>query len=254
MNNSLPLISCVCITENRHEFLKKSIAIYKMQTYQNKELIVVYKSDDRQTKSVLESDDSEDIIPIPVSPNQVLSLGQLRNIGIKYANGSLICCWDDDDWYHASRLEYQQAMIDKTKAMGSILTQILVYDKPKKIFYYSYERLWEGSIMCEKEMLLDFQYSNQDKGEDTHLINILHVNQMLCLIKDKPNLYTYQYHGNNTWDSSHFNDLFSLSIALKNEISVELSRIIDKEEFSLNDSSEVDNLLEISLAENKNNS
>jgi glycosyltransferase involved in cell wall biosynthesis len=34
------------------------------------------------------------------------TLGSLRNLDIEMAQGEYVCQWDDDDWYHAGRIEY----------------------------------------------------------------------------------------------------------------------------------------------------
>lgn len=39
------MVSCICITHNRVDFLKKAISYFQAQTYPNKELIILYEND-----------------------------------------------------------------------------------------------------------------------------------------------------------------------------------------------------------------
>src|SRR3972149_7576083 len=51
--NNYPLISAVCITRKRVPFLKRVIRDFFDQTYPNKEIVIVFDSDDNDTKQML---------------------------------------------------------------------------------------------------------------------------------------------------------------------------------------------------------
>src|SRR5579872_5490009 len=49
MNNNEPLISCLCITRKKPHMLSRAIRCFMEQSYSNKELVIVYESDDMAT-------------------------------------------------------------------------------------------------------------------------------------------------------------------------------------------------------------
>lgn len=107
-----PLITCLCLTRNRREWLKKAIACYEAQTYQNKELLII-------------ADDVPDVelVPLPDSARVFLSgplnVGRKRNFGNRLAQGEIIAHWDDDDYSAPERLTSQLAHL---KATGKAVT------------------------------------------------------------------------------------------------------------------------------------
>jgi glycosyltransferase involved in cell wall biosynthesis len=212
MTSNLPLISCICITKNKPAVLKRSIDCFKAQSYENKELIVVYESDDALTKeSVAEYSGQTSIrfIEVPSSPKR--TLGYLRNYAIDLANGEFICQWDDDDWYHVKRLEDQLKMTLKSGYSGCIMTQWLVFDGLLMKSYISNERRWEGTIFCKKDKIKLYPYLDQRAGEDTAVIEYLFDNNYITSIQEVFKLYIYVYHGNNTCDREHWECIFKAS-------------------------------------------
>src|SRR5688572_1956099 len=95
---NLPVISCLCVTENRTGFLKKTISCFKAQTYPSKELLIVYTGNENLGHLLSETDTSVRIIRLPYPSS--LSLGERRNISIENCRGEYFCQWDDDDWHH----------------------------------------------------------------------------------------------------------------------------------------------------------
>jgi hypothetical protein len=101
---------------------------------------------------------------------------------------------------------------------ASILSFWLIYDSVNNQAYLSHPRLWEGSIMCNKNVFGSIQYSTIEKGEDMEFIdslrraNYLHPVINACM-------YIYQFNGRNTWDAQHFYNMCSASQALPASIS-----------------------------------
>lgn len=219
MTLSTPLISCICITNNRPELLQKAINCFKSQNYINKELVVSYPKNDTSTKKVIAQEQNELLKILAIEREPEVSLGEARNQAIKRSNGEYVCTWDDDDWYHPSRVSYQYNSI-QNKGDGyqaSILTRILLFDETKKEAYYSFNYTWEGTILCRKVMLLQNQYSLIDKGEDSHVIRFLSSKKQLLLLDQAPFLYIYIHHGKNTWNYERFKFFMSKSELLKGE-------------------------------------
>ncbi|MDN5286018.1 MAG: hypothetical protein JWR38_2292 [Mucilaginibacter sp.] len=249
ISSTLPLISCICVTKNRPALLRRAISCFNKQTYVNKELLIVFEEEDSLTEEVVNETSSKKIIAIKIPGRLNLTLGALRNLGISKANGELICQWDDDDWYHMGRLEFQQAVIRDTGMKGCILTQWIIYDEKFKKAYLSISRLWEGSLMCSKEQLQEHKYANKKKSEDSDLVNYLFNNHYLFPLDEVPNLYIYTYHGKNTWNRPHFNYYFKLSQELDALSSAKISKILERTSAKKNDSLMLDSLINVQIFE-----
>jgi glycosyltransferase involved in cell wall biosynthesis len=229
MTYSLPLISCICVSRKKPALLKRAITCFNAQSYPSKELIIVYEDDDPETESFIEyeqiaAQQNIGVEKVPAIPK--ISLGELRNIGIQKASGEFICQWDDDDWYHVDRLSSQYQLVKDARA-GSILMRWIVYNSLEKKAYVSKRRLWEGSILCSKDILQLKPYESRHMGEDTPTIDYLDSQNYLHLIEDRPDLYIYVYHGSNTWNASHWNKIFASSTPLADSDSLEISAILN---------------------------
>lgn len=221
------LISCICVTREKPLLLRRAIDCFLAQTYPNRELIILYEADDVATKDFIDSMPFNPQIKIvTVARSSETRLGGLRNRAIQEAQGEYICQWDDDDWYHAGRLEYQYAVITQTGYAGCIMLKWIVFDSTTGKAYISNPRLWEGSILCKKDILLPGPYENKSIGEDTILIETLFSNKALYPIMHVPHLYIYNYHGGNTWNRAHWEFIFKSGTPLSEEINVDISRIM----------------------------
>lgn len=104
-----PLVTCLCLTRNRREWLKKAIACFDAQSYENRELLII-------------ADATPDVecIPIPLFPrcrvytSGPLNVGRKRNFGCALALGSVIAICDDDDYSAPGRLANQIAHMQTT--------------------------------------------------------------------------------------------------------------------------------------------
>lgn len=219
MTLSNPLISCICITDNRPDLLQKAINCFKSQNYQNKELVISYPQNDKVSKKVISYEQNAMLRILSIERVEGSSLGEARNEAIRKSNGEYICTWDDDDWYHPSRISYQYNSI-QNKGEGyqaSILTRILLYDETKNETYYSFNYTWEGTILCRKTILLQNQYRHSNQGEDSHVIGFLRSRKQLLMLNQVPFLYIYIHHGKNTWNYERFEFFMANSHHLEGE-------------------------------------
>lgn len=218
ISDYLPKISCVCVTKNRLDLLKKSIDCYIKQNYQNKELIIVSQDSDenfKQIKEYLNIVKRSDISLFQV-PDYV-SLGSLRNTSIEIAKGDLICQWDDDDLYHPDRLITQfQAIRKNAKNLASIYCDFLKFFVHAQELYwcdwcgkhdYSHKFLC-GSIMFYKKAfhMFDIFYPEcgpeSDRQEDLNVLEkILSKGTIAPIVAGYQ--YIYVYHGKNTYEIEH---------------------------------------------------
>lgn len=212
MQSSQPLVSCLCLTEGRVHYLDRSIKCFQRQLYPNKEMVIVYNSNDQLTVNYLASQINPNIKSFPLPYNSEFSLGEKRNFSIEKSTGSLLCQWDDDDWYHPERLSKQVEAILQSGKEACALTNIVFCDHINENSYFSYYRYWENSIMFKTQIFLDteIKYPSINREEDTYFVQELLLNNLIFPLTYPP-LYLYNIHGNNTWKQDHFENLFNKS-------------------------------------------
>ncbi len=222
-----PLISCLCITRARVPLLKRAIQSFNDQTYINKELVIVYENDDLSTRQFLTKVLDNKIIKIEAGTSPKLTLGELRNLSIRECNGEYFCQWDDDDWSHNSRLEFQMDVIQKSKLPACVMVHWLIFDALEKEAYVSSIRPWEGSLLCKKSLMTEeLKYEDNDRGEDTTIIKRLFSRNLIFPVV-MPKLYIYVYHGKNAWLYEHWERIFRASKKLSAESSRKIRDILD---------------------------
>jgi hypothetical protein len=198
------MISCLCVTRNRVDLLSRAVNCFQSQSYEPRELLVVYESDDADTREYLRCLGDPAIRPIEVPVQPKLTLGALRNLAVENSDGALVCQWDDDDWYRYDRLEVQLRALQESGRPACVLSRWTCLDVPRKRAYIGCHRTWEGSILCEKAELPE--YPDLPKFEDTPVIEALQDDDKLLLL-DRPEVYVYHFHGGNTWDRRHWQDV-----------------------------------------------
>lgn len=209
--------------------LQRVIHCFRNQSYRYKQLVIVYEESDELTGGFLQGhtwDENIKLVNVPDKPVK-LPLGRLRNLSLEQADGDYICQWDDDDWYDPDRLSAQMEAILKAGRPASVLSRWIVFDAVRRKAYLSNRRLWEGSIMCRKDILLKRPYPEISKGEDTEVIESLVRKNLLTVIHDMPELYIYNYHGGNTWEQDHFKDIFTASTELSPEECAQVTDILN---------------------------
>ena len=143
-----PLVSCIMPTYNRRVFVPHAIRYFLRQDYINKELIIIDDGPDSIADLVPEV---EGIHYFRLEKK--ISLGAKLNMACRYAKGSFIVNWDDDDWYAPGRLSYQVNAMKNKGIYICGLNKLLYYDLRKKNAYqYIYpadQRTWLlGSSLC----------------------------------------------------------------------------------------------------------
>ena len=231
MNIQHPVISCICVTRGQPEMLKRAIRCFAGQSYPHKELVVVYEDDDAATDSFLKTgglSTARDIRLIRAPAVPKVSLGQLRNVGIAAASGEYVCQWDADDWYHMDRLNIQYERLREDGRDGIAMTQWIVFNAIDKKAYISNRReVWEGSILCRKSVLQQKPYEDKHLGEDTATMDYLISRDSIYFLEDVPGIYVYIYHGSNTWNFDHWNEIFEASSALSHRDSVRVAEVLE---------------------------
>jgi O-antigen biosynthesis protein len=96
------------VTRNRRNWLPKAIEYFRLQTYVNRELLIV-----------ADGDDVRDLIPAGPSIRLLhvdthVEIGAKRNFGCERAAGEVIAHWDDDDYSAPGRLADQMERLVST--------------------------------------------------------------------------------------------------------------------------------------------
>lgn len=211
------MISCITITRNRTELLLQCINLFKLQTYVDKEMIIVYYSNDKDTIKIKDVIQENNIIFHEYDVNLKYTLGDIRNYAIEKSNGDYICIWDDDDIYDPLRLEIQMNHLlnEKNKVACTLKREGIFSIVLNKIAISSNrDEGWENSLLCLKsEMPL---YAKLNCHEDTPvLLELFKKNKVVSI--DYPELYVYVYHGNNTVSFTHFTNI-TFSFPLLNQL------------------------------------
>ncbi|MBB5646267.1 glycosyltransferase family 2 protein [Pedobacter cryoconitis] len=227
---SHPLISCICITQNRPSLLLKAIVSFDTQSYPNRELVISYPKWDKETKQLIESIlEVADLRIVCIEREGNESLGAARNHAIANCNGDFICLWDDDDWYHTKRLahQYNTMRVNGQLREASILTKVMLFDVTTQKGYLSFPYLWCGSLLCKKNHILQHPFTNSDVAEDAQIVKYLESRKLLHYIPDSAFLYLYVYHGTNALSYFHFSYYLKKSDALDSESTDWIRSLLD---------------------------
>jgi glycosyltransferase involved in cell wall biosynthesis len=209
-----PLISCLCITRGRKKLLERAVQSFRDQTYPEKELLLLYQTDDEETAEYARSLEDNNIMLVEVPSSEKFNLGRFRNRSISECRGDYFCQWDDDDWSHRDRLSFQMDVIGSSGMPACILFHWLMYDERTGKAYLSNRRPWEGSILCKKSLLGDdLRYEEVVKHEDTYLVSELFKRNLIFPVM-MPKLYIYVYHGDNLCTREHWEKIFRASTEL----------------------------------------
>ncbi len=159
-----PKISCICVTRNRVDLLRRAVACFSSQTHAARELLILWESDDAATRAYVETLQSPDMraMEVPALPRQ--PLGALRNLAVQASQGTYFAQWDDDDWHAPTRLAEQLAHIQSSGKPACVLARWLMFDQVTSLAYVSRGRRWEGSLLCDRAFTPS--YAELAKGED----------------------------------------------------------------------------------------
>lgn len=203
-------VSCLCVTEFRCKQLEFAYDLYRKQSYDNKQLIIVYSGLDKETENfvgkIMAIDTS--VLAVRIAQPSQITLGEKRNIGVRAASGSYVCNWDDDDIYHVDRISTSLTALKQSGKKSATLSNIILYDKKSESAYVSKRRFWEQTIICNKNYLLEnnISYGALNSGEDTEFV-IKMADDIFPICE--PALYIYVFHNSNTCNDHHFHSHFS---------------------------------------------
>ena len=202
--SSLPLVSCLMVTRGDVRLITFSLLCFTRQDYSRRELLIVTDNVTPALRALvlLNGGHTVRLIEAPAG----LTLGDLRNFAAARANGDVICQWDDDDLYDPSRLTDSVNALLSSKSAAVFLNRWTMWWPARRLLVISRERIWEGTICVWRHH--HGVYPALKQAEDTQYVRNLRRRAQVSLL-DAPQLYCYVVTGQNTWDTAHFDMLFS---------------------------------------------
>lgn len=190
---SNPLVTCMCLTRNRREWLPKAIACFLAQVYAPKELLIVADSEQ----------DIEGLIPCDgrihffVSKER-LNVGAKRNLACEAAAGDIVAHWDDDDYSDPQRLVYQVSQLALTGKAVTGFHSMKFTDGAKWWQYRGTPSFALGTSLCyDREWWKIHRFAPEQCGQDEQLAMIAASRQQLSSIGDADLMYA-TIHPDNT--------------------------------------------------------
>ena len=110
-----PLISALCVTEDRPEFIPWLLWNHAKQDHPRRELIIVDSSREPLTDS-----ESGEVKVIRCAPGTTVA--RKRNLALRAARGNLVTWFDDDDWQHPRKLSILAAALSGGAALAGSRT------------------------------------------------------------------------------------------------------------------------------------
>lgn len=216
------LVSALMVTkEDRQHLAYNAASDFHRQIYYPKELVVVI-------------DPPGYFPPFAYSlalcyENFAFTLGELRTISVNAARGEYVAQWDDDDRCRPDRLSSQVAALRREGADACFLRQVqlkcvcghmaISHRRTGEVHGY-----WECTMLVRRSALVGLSYPAVAMGEDYALVRQLESEGKRIVTIDDPAIYTYCFHGGNTWGADHFDKLFSKSSSPKHRPSLCVSK------------------------------
>lgn len=203
-NNPAPKVSCLMVTANRRNLARRAIQCFLNQTYSNKELVII--DDGKEDyRPVLEEVPEEQVKYVKLKKEPDFVLGKLRNRSLEEASGDYLIQWDDDDWYHPNRIQIQADILNQGHD-ACCLSSALMHLDTEEFMDHPYVGVLPdgipGSIMHRRNDTI--RYPETRRAEDT-----VYLQEFMKLryhkLDDSYNyLFLRAYHGDNTWEQTHF--------------------------------------------------
>lgn len=238
---SHPLISCLTITRDRPHKLRRAVDMFHAQTYPNKHLtIVVDPRGDNDWCVDFDRwlDGHPDIEFIKCVAGTCVA--DLRNFAVELAMGEIVTTWDDDDYYHPSRLDTQfdQLVLSKKDACYLMDSVFWFEDTQEMAFTVMEVAGLPASMMARKKAMPKYLPPAEiaklkgdgfgERSSDTPVqMGFFHANQ-LTQVEGKPWLYVRSYHGKNMWAREHIERAARWASFETSRIESEGGKIVEK--------------------------
>ena len=190
-----PMVSCLCVTEERPAFMPWLLWCFERQTWQHRELVIVDSS--IQPLQIVER---KEIRIIRVSPG--LNVAKKRNIVLREAHGEIITWFDDDDWQHPDKLSLLVKALngDAVYAGSSKAWFVDIIGKRCASYNCSNWHILFNSAGFRRNAVLPIHFQeNVRQASDTRWMNNLNTQYRTRAVVMDPNvpMFLWLCHGNN---------------------------------------------------------
>lgn len=198
-----PRMSCLMVTANRRTLAERSINCFLSQQYPNREMVIVDDGEEDYAP-ILAAIPAERLIHHRLVKDPQRTLGDLRNLSLDIARGTLLAQWDDDDWFDPERLSRQYSALGDKAACWTAATLVHL-DDPEWL-----ERPYIGHISGGAPSTIlhvrddSMRYPSERKGEDSTYRDAWIKRGVATMGREWSALLIRCYHGSNTWERDHF--------------------------------------------------
>ena len=188
-----PLVTCLCLTHNRREWLPAAITYYLRQTYQPRELLVVATGDEPVRDLVPRDDPAITLLNI----GWTVKVGEKRNLGCEAARGGIIAVWDDDDYSAPQRLEFQLSRLETTQKTVTGFRVMKFTDGRRWWRYTGHSGFVLGTSLCfRREWWRKYPFAGMQVGQDEMFGAEAQRAQQLAVEGDHDLMYATVHPGN----------------------------------------------------------
>ena len=208
-------VTALMLTRKRPEIMLKALESFMRQTWPNKEIVIVYDFDDIETEKLLINITkivNKKEIRIVKNNRKKPTVGYLRNLSVKASTGDYCMQWDDDDMFDDDRIWTQMIELKQSGKKACVIDTWWCLWREKQTVFRSPLWSYEGSILAERNILVNNPYPNYTRikdqygneiGEDTFVINKIKKLKELHMFH-APLIYFYRIHETNTCSLKHF--------------------------------------------------
>jgi glycosyltransferase involved in cell wall biosynthesis len=195
-------VSVITPTYNRTQFIQRSIACYKAQTYPliNMEWIIL--DDGEQSAEALFTEAEFDNVPNIRYYREYskMTIGAKRNKLNSLAKGNIIISWDDDDYYPPERIETIVSTFTAAppyiQLVGSSLMYMYMPDKTIwSIGPFHKNHSSNATLAYKRSYLRNHEYNNDaTKTEEPHFLN--HYNETMIQMNPMQSILVMTHNDN----------------------------------------------------------
>ncbi len=127
------LVSIIIPYFRNRDFFAQTIKSVNEQTYQNKEIIVIYDDNDHEDLSFVREIIKKNKKSRLIINKKNLGVGKSRNKGIIKSKGQYIAFLDSDDFWSKNKLKYQINFMKKNNLSATFTAYNIVNENNKKI-------------------------------------------------------------------------------------------------------------------------
>jgi glycosyltransferase involved in cell wall biosynthesis len=206
MSVSPPKVSCLLVTADRPQLIRRSLWCYQQQTYAPLELVVLDNGAEPVEHVVRSFDLPGEVRYRHVDGGSDLWIGGLRNRALEMATGEVVVPqWDDDDWSHPERIERQVEVLRQGYDVCTLQGTLMHVHNPDYFHHPFIGILPNGvppTIMHRRDP--EIRYPNIRRTSDTEYLNDWRKKRAAILPREASYLYLRYSHDGNLWGTDHF--------------------------------------------------